>query len=269
MLFSSQAAQRYCFCCSILGISVSCWSRKVLSTLQWSWNWLETGGRQWDFQAHVQAELWHKTPFFMLFSPLAFSGKFHLFFFPYCTTSSAPFLPIYEPSWLQSFGLLLVRLAALCPYSSLGQTFFLPLHLQSPHAPDGRSSKWGYLEGITDPLEMEKNWTAGFGTASSTCGLSVLAGCVFVLLLPWDSARWQEWEDVSFMELLQSKGLAGLKWLQKLFLLREFYTWEWERPELLHCEERSLSIFSEETKWAKWEKSEGRSIKLTLGIFHF
>lgn len=150
----------------------------------------------------------------MPFSPLAFAGQPHLFFFPYCTTSSAPFLPIHEPSWLRSLRLLLVRLAALCPYCSLGQTFLLPLCLQSPRAPDGRSSKWGYLVGITDPLEMEKNWTAGFGIASSTYGPSVAAWALcggWVCALSSSCLGLCKVTGVSFTELLQSKGLAGLE----------------------------------------------------------
>lgn len=73
--------------------------------------------------------------------------------------------------------------------------------------------------GISDPLEVEKNWTAGFGTASSACGPSgaawaLCAGwvCVFcpppaVGLCKVTGVR----GCVSFMELLQFKGLAGLK----------------------------------------------------------
>lgn len=120
---------------------------------------------------------------------------------------------------------LMAAVSQAAPGCFLGQTCLLPLHLQSPRAPDSRSSKWGYLEGISDPLEVEKNWTAGFRTASSTCGPSVLAGCVFcpppaLGLCKVTGVRGL----VSFAELLHSRGFAGLKCLQKLFLLREFYT---------------------------------------------
>lgn len=81
-----------------------------------------------------------------------------------------------------------------------------------PAVSKGRLSKWGYLEGTTDPLEVEKNWIAGYGTASSTSGPSLLAGGVFcpppaLGLCKVTGVRGQ----VSFTELLQSKGLTGLE----------------------------------------------------------
>lgn len=138
------------------------------------------------------------------------------------------------------------------------------LCLQSARASDGRSSTWGYLEGITDSLEREKNWTAWFRTALLHMGPLWLLGTlrggqVCVLSSSCPGTLPGVWGNVSFTELPQSKGFAGLEWLQKLFWSWQFYTWPWKRSELLHCVEKSLCLFLvEEIKWAKWEKDEGR-----------
>lgn len=216
MQFSSQAAQTYCLCCSILGIPVFCWSRKVLSTLWQSWNWLETDGIQWDFQAQfrLNSDSRHPSPcHFLLLLLLDNPSVLPL----YCTTSSAPFLLIHEPSWLRALRLLLVRLAALHPPPrSLGQTF-LPLHLQALRPPDDRSSRG----------EMENSWRSRIW--DSLLSTWALCGCLVPL-------RWLGWGD-------------SKKW----FCWENLYLLDWKRSELFNCEkgrEKSLRpLFSRDFEW--------------------
>lgn len=142
-----------------------------------------------------------------------------------------------------------------CPVSILLSGINLPpaLCLQSPRPPDSRSSKWGYLEGITDRLEVKKNWTAGFGTASSTYGPSVAAlgplcwlDMCFVILLLWDSARSDRSERTYF--LYRTASVQGTCWAvvtpKVVFVKRILYTRMEEIRTTSLWGKKSVSIFS-------------------------
>lgn len=236
MQFSSQAAQTYCLCCSILGIPVFCWSRKVLSTLWQSWNWLETDGIQWDFQAQfrLNSDSRHPSPcHFLLLLLLDNPSVLPL----YCTTSSAPFLLIHEPSWLRALRLLLVRLAALHPPPALWDKPFClcTCRLWDPLMTDHLEGRWRTVGG------------AGFGTASSPHGPSVAA---WSLCAGWAGAT----PKSGFVERICTRWTGRD---QNYLIVKKG-----EKKVCVH-------FLVEILNGAKWEKGEGRSPKLTLGILPF